>query len=200
MASRLDTILSLALGGGSTIPGGALNLSTVPGQITTLTNTQNTQATTISTLNNRPYQSQAYYQQRVVYPTIAYNQYGLQTINTLTVPSQSYARLMLTFTQQRWRWDTTVFTNGPRRTLNTGLYVDGALANTAEQSGDGVTMTCFGVCSVAAGHTSVVSTTVQVMQNYNGGTASASPTQRPVVYAVLIPWFGAALPLPDIDS
>lgn len=188
LATRVDTILSLALGGGSTIPGGALSLSTVPSQITTLTNTQNSQATTLNALNTRPYVQEAYNTPHTSGQQIQSTQSSDTTIQTLSVPTATYMRLMIVYMSSLWAWTNNTTTNS----LRSKLRVNGTDRIEVVQAGPSVTLSAFHFETVAPG---AATTLTQTIGCYNANQSSTAQTRdmSPIIYALLLPWFNSAI-------
>lgn len=191
VAARMDAILSLALGGGTTIPGTALNLSAVPGQITTLQNTQNTQATTLNTLNTRPYVQQAYIAQPTVFQWVLGNKFTDQTVQTLSIPSQTYTRLLVCYATSCWGWSTSMVNS-----LRSRLKYNGAERVQTIQSGLNQTLNLFFMQTVAAGVTSTITQTISVYTTASSSTQAETQEFEPLIYALLLPWFGSTLTHP----
>jgi hypothetical protein len=191
LAARVDAIMGLALGGGSTIPGGALNLSAVPAQVTALQNTQNTQATTLATLNARPVVQQAYYSQHITSMNVASSAFSDATVQTLSVPSQTYLRLLVVYVSSTWGWTNVTTTNA----LRSRIKINGTTRTEAMQNGPNVTLSAFCFETVAAGATTSI---VQTINCYQANQSSTAQTQEmsPIIYALLLPWFGSALTPP----
>lgn len=174
LATRLDTVLSNLVGGGSTIPGTALNLSQVPGQI--------------STLNNRPIVQQAYVAQRTSTMTLPSATFSDQTVQTLTVPSQTWLRLLVVYMSSTWGWGNASTTN----TLRSRLKTAGVSRTEAMQTGNNATLSAFHFETVPVGSSVTITQTVNCYQANQSGTAQTQEMD-PVIYAVAIPWFGVSL-------
>lgn len=190
LATRIDTILSLALGGGATIPGGALNLSTLPGQIGSIQSTQNTQAASISTLTGRPTIQQAYIGQQGNFQEVAGSRYSDQTVQSLTVPSQTYTRLLLCYATSMWGW------NNISNSLRSRLIYNGTVRTQAIGYGPNQTLSCFFAQTIAAGASSTITQTISVYDTTSSSTTAQTQEISPIIYAVALPWFGTTLTHP----
>lgn len=189
LAGRMDTILSLALGGGATIPGSALNLSAVPAQITTLNNTQSSQGGTLNTLTTRPYVQQGYYAQRTSVQAIGSLQAADVTVQTLSIPSQTYARALIVYMTSTWSWDQTETTN----TLRSRMRVNGVDRTQVVQSGESVSLSAWHFETVAAGATTTVNQAINCTIANQTGQSATTTGQWPLIYALLFPWYGTAV-------
>lgn len=187
LADRMDTLLSLLVGGGSTIPDTALNLSNVPGQITTLNNTQSSQGTTLNTLNNRPYIQQLYYQKHDTSDSIASSKFTDQTVQTLSISSSTpWLRLGIFYMTSCWGWQA-----ASTNTLRSKLLINGTERTEVMQSGTNVTLSAWYAMQIAAGATATVTQTINC---YHANQTLSAVTQEisPLIIAVLIPWYGVA--------
>lgn len=173
LASRLDTILSLAIGGGSTIPGTALNLSQVPGQI--------------STLNARPVTQQAYVARTSPPRTQTTNEAQQEhTVQTLTIPAQSYLRMMLVYATSEWE-----FISSTGDYLSSRLVIDGTQGATTFHFGKTAALHLFALRTVAANASCALTQTIEADQT-TASQQTASLEGDAVMYALMIPWFGSA--------
>jgi hypothetical protein len=191
MASRLDAILSLALGGGSTIPGTSLSLSSVPAQISTLNNTQSTQGTTLNTLNTRPINQQVYYGQRTTPMSIASGTFADQTVQTLVVPTRTWDRLLIVYMASTWGWSTATTTN----TLRSRMKIDSASRTEAMQNGPNVTLSAFFTQLLFANNTATIAQTINCYQANQSSTAQTQEMD-PIIIAIAIPFFGTGFSSP----
>lgn len=172
MASRLDAILSLAIGGGSTIPGTSLSLSSVPGQI--------------ATLNARPVTQQAYVARASAGMQIASNNPSELTVQTLTIPSQTYLRFVFGLASSTWNFLTSTATTD---TLGSRLIMGGTSGFSAGGTSPTLSLPVFTMQTLAAGSSLTLTQTVSA--NQLGSSPHTATLSQATVYALCIPWFGS---------
>ncbi|MBD0734051.1 hypothetical protein [Streptomyces sp. CBMA29] len=172
LAARLDTVLSSLIGGG-TLPGTPLNLGQVPGQI--------------STLNARPVVQQAFVARRSDAYTITSNQNQTErTLQTLTIASQPYLRMMLVYAASSFDYLTATTDY-----LSSRILIGGQEGASAAMSGRTAAFSSFCMQTLASGTGVTLSQTVQA--DATTATNHTATLEKPaVLYALLLPWFGTA--------